>query len=169
MVFEMLINFLKNNKKFLGSDGYIQFEKSVRNIDIPKPYVWIDGLQIDKQRGGIWVWLSTEQSEIINSIPLENIKENNTLLGDILKHLIDTIAVLDPIVPKNKKKVMERKITLENLEDLTPEELLNEFPYTKKNKKLIKALFGNTDNLDDEDFFEECYKIAKLQLEGNIS
>lgn len=169
MALEMLINFLKNNKKFLGSDGYIQFEKSVRNIDIPKPYVWIDGLQLDKHSGEVWVWISSELSEMIYSIPLENIKEKNTLLGDILKHLIDTIAVLDPIVPKNKKKVMKRKITLENLEDLTPEELLNKFPYTKKNKKLIKALFDNTDNLDDEDFFEECYKIAKLQLEGNIS
>lgn len=98
MTFEILINFLKNNKKFLNSDGYIQFEKSVRTTDIPEPYVWIDGLQLDKQRGGVWVWLSTEQSEMIRSIPLENIKEKNTLLGDILKHLIETIAVLDPIV-----------------------------------------------------------------------
>lgn len=64
---------------------------------------------------------------------------------------------------------MKRKITLENLSDLTPEELLNEFPYTEKNEKLIKALFDDTDNLDDEDFFEECYKIAKSQLERNIS
>jgi len=94
----MIINFLRNNKKFLNYDGYIQFDKSVRTSDIPEPYKWVDGLQLDKYSGGVWVWLSTEQSEMIYSIPLENIKEKNTLLGDILKHLIDTIAVLDPIV-----------------------------------------------------------------------
>ena len=68
-----------------------------------------------------------------------------------------------------KKIIMKRKITLENLSDLTPEELLNEFPYTEKNKKLIKSLFDDTDNIDDEEFFEECYKIAKLQLEEIVS
>ena len=62
---------------------------------------------------------------------------------------------------------MKRKITLEKLSDLTPEELLNEFPYTEKNEKLIKTLFDDT-NIDDEDFFEECYKIAKMQLLNEI-
>ena len=41
------------------------------------------------------MWLSTEKSEEIHSIPLKNIERNEKLLGDILKHLIETITALD--------------------------------------------------------------------------
>ena len=91
----MIVNFLKNNKKFLNNDGYIQFDKSVRNHDVSAPYQWIDGLQLVKHSGEVSVWLSTENSENIYSIPLENIERHETLLGEILQHLIETITPMD--------------------------------------------------------------------------
>ena len=91
-VINMITTFLGNNKKYLNYDGYIQFDKSVRNPDTSAPYQWIDGLQLDKYSGKVYVWLSTEKSENIHSIPLKNIERNEELLGDILKHLIETIT-----------------------------------------------------------------------------
>ena len=91
----MIINFLKNNKKYLNQDGYIQFDKSVRNSDTSAPYQWVDGLQLDTKTDKVSVWLSTYESEKIHSIPLENIERNKTLLGDILKHLIETIIPMN--------------------------------------------------------------------------
>ena len=88
---KMIATFLGDNKKYLNDDGYIQFDKSVKNPDISAPYQWIDGLQLDKHSGEVSVWLSTEKSENIHSIPLKNIEKNEKLLGDILKHLIETI------------------------------------------------------------------------------
>ena len=88
---KMIATFLGDNKKYLNDDGYIQFDKSVKNPDISAPYQWIDGLQLDKHSGEVTVWLSTEKSENIHSIPLKNIEKNEKLLGDILKHLIETI------------------------------------------------------------------------------
>lgn len=93
----MITTFLRNNKKYLNYDGYIQFDKSVRNSDIPAPYQWIDGLKLDKYSGEVSVWLSTEKSEDIDYIPLKNIEKNEKLLGDILKHLIETMATLNII------------------------------------------------------------------------
>ena len=93
-IIQMIIAFLRNNKKYLNYDGYIQFDKSVRNPDTSAPYQWIDGLQLDKYSGEVSVWLSTEKSEYIHSIPLKNIERNENLLGDILKHLIETITNL---------------------------------------------------------------------------
>ena len=61
---------------------------------------------------------------------------------------------------------MARKITLSNLSDITPEELLNDFPFTKENQERIDKIF-NDERYDDEDFFEECYMIAKEQLMNN--
>lgn len=61
---------------------------------------------------------------------------------------------------------MAEKITLENLSDITPEELLNDFPFTRENRKHIEKIF-NDERYDDEDFFEECYKVAKEQLMTN--
>lgn len=94
---EMITTFLGNNKKYLNYDGYIQFDKSVRNPDASAPYKWIDGLQLDKYSSEVSVWLSTEKSENIHSIPLKNLERNEKLLGDILKHLIETITALDVI------------------------------------------------------------------------
>ena len=94
---QMITTFLGNNKKYLNYDGYIQFDKSVRNPDISAPYQWIDGLQLDKYSSEVSVWLSTEKSENIHSIPLKNLERNEKLLGDILKHLIETITALDVI------------------------------------------------------------------------
>lgn len=91
----MIVNFLKNNKKYLNDDGYIQFDKSVSNPDITAPYHWIDGLQLDKYTGKVWVWLSTYESEQIHSIPLKNIEQHETLLGEILQHLIETITPIE--------------------------------------------------------------------------
>lgn len=61
---------------------------------------------------------------------------------------------------------MAKKITLENLSDITPEELLNDFPFTRENREHIEKIF-NDERYDDEDFFEECYKVAKEQLMTN--
>jgi hypothetical protein len=102
-VINMITTFLGNNKKYLNNDGYIQFDKSVRNPDTTAPYQWIDGLQIDKYSGEVSVWLSTEKSENIHSIPLKNIERNDKLLGDILKHLIETITNLKIIGIFDKK------------------------------------------------------------------
>lgn len=93
-VINMITTFLGNNKKYLNYDGYIQFNKSVKNPDASAPYQWIDGLQLNKHSGEVSVWLSTENSEDIHSIPLKNIERNENLLGDILKHLIETITNL---------------------------------------------------------------------------
>lgn len=92
---EMITTFLGNNKKYLNYDGYIQFDKSVRNPDISAPYQWVDGLQLDKYSNDVFVWLSTENSENIYSIPLKNIERHETLLGEILQHLIETITPLE--------------------------------------------------------------------------
>ena len=94
---KMIATFLGNNKKYLNYDGYIQFDKSVRNPEIPAPYQWIDGLQLDKYSGKVSVWLSTEKSEDICSIPLKNIEKNEKLFDNILQHLIETITTLDII------------------------------------------------------------------------
>ena len=91
-VINMITTFLGNNKKYLNYDGYIQFDKSVRNPDTSAPYQWIDGLQLNKHSGEVSVWLSTEKSENIHSIPLKNIERNEKLLGDILNHLNETIT-----------------------------------------------------------------------------
>lgn len=101
---KMITTFLGNNKKYLNNDGYIQFDKSVRNPDISAPYQWVDGLQLDKHSGEVSVWLSTEKSEDIHSIPLKNIEKNDKLLGDILEHLIETITSLDIIGIFGKKR-----------------------------------------------------------------
>lgn len=104
-VINMITTFLGNNKKYLNYDGYIQFDKSVRNPDVSAPYQWIDGLQLDKYSGEVSVWLSTEKSEHIHSIPLKNIERNENLLGDILKHLIETITKFNIIgVCNNRNK-----------------------------------------------------------------
>ena len=92
---QKIITFLRNNKKYLNYDGYIQFDKSVRNPDTSAPYQWIDGLQLVKHSGEVYVWLSTENSEQIHSIPLENIERHETLLGEILQHLIETITPME--------------------------------------------------------------------------
>lgn len=99
----MITTFLGNNKKYLNYDGYIQFDKSVRNPDVSAPYQWIDGLQLNKNSGEVRVWLSTEDSKDIYSIPLKNIERNEKLLGDILKHLTETITKLDIIGIFDKK------------------------------------------------------------------
>lgn len=104
-VINMITTFLGNNKKYLNYDGYIQFDKSVRNPDTSAPYQWIDGLQLDKYSSEVSVWLSTENSEDIHSIPLKNIERNEELLGDILKHLIETITKFNIIgVCNNRNK-----------------------------------------------------------------
>ena len=95
-VINMITTFLGNNKKYLNRDGYIQFDKSVRNPDVSAPYQWVDGLQL-KHSGEVYVWLSTENSEDIQPIQLKNIERNETLLGDILKHLIETTTKLNII------------------------------------------------------------------------
>ena len=59
----------------------------------------------------------------------------------------------------------KKKITLKNLSDMTPEELLNNFPFTKENREHLDKIFHNTDKYDDEDYFDECYKVAREQLE----
>ena len=58
----------------------------------------------------------------------------------------------------------KKKITLANLSDMTPEDLLNSFPYTKENREYLKAILENTDKYSDEDYFDECYKVAEQQL-----
>lgn len=98
----MITTFLGNNKKYLNRDGYIQFDKSVSNPDISAPYKWVDGLQL-KHSGEVYVWLSTENSEDIHHIPLKNIERNEILLGDILKHLTETITKLNIIGIFDKK------------------------------------------------------------------
>ena len=57
-----------------------------------------------------------------------------------------------------------KKITLANLYDMTPEDLLNNFPYTKENKEHLQKIF-NDEKYDDEDYFDECYKLAEQQLQ----
>lgn len=94
---------LGNNKKYLNRDGYIQFDKSVRNPDVSAPYQWVDGLQLNERSGAVFAWLSTENSKDIRPVPLKNIERNEILLGDILKHLIETIAKLGIVSVFNEK------------------------------------------------------------------
>lgn len=61
---------------------------------------------------------------------------------------------------------MAKKITLANLSDTTPEELLNNFHYTKENQEYLDKIFNDTEKYDDEDYFDECYKVAERQLKG---
>lgn len=60
----------------------------------------------------------------------------------------------------------KKKITLENLSDMTPEDLLNNFPYNEDNKKQLQEIFENTDKYSDEDYFDKCYELAEQQLKG---
>ena len=59
-----------------------------------------------------------------------------------------------------------KKITLANLSDMTPEDLLNNFHYTKENREYLDKIFNDTEKYDDEDYFDECYKLAEQQLKG---
>lgn len=70
--------------------------------------------------------------------------------------------------PKVYKKIFSarKKITLANLSDMTPEDLLNNFPYTKENREYLDKIFNDTEKYDDEDYFDECYKLAEQQLKG---
>ena len=70
--------------------------------------------------------------------------------------------------PKVFKKIFSarKKITLANLSDMTPEDLLNNFPYTKENREYLDKIFNDTEKYDDEDYFDECYKLAEQQLKG---
>lgn len=47
---------------------------------------------------------------------------------------------------------------------MTPEDLLHNFPYTKENKEHLQKIFEDTEKYDDEDYFDECYKVAEQQL-----
>jgi len=47
--------------------------------------------------------------------------------------------------------------------------LLNNFPYTEENRKHLQEVFENTDEYDDEDYFDECYKVAEEQLKAQSS
>ena len=58
----------------------------------------------------------------------------------------------------------KKKITLSNLYDMTPEDLINNFPYTKENREYLQKIFDDTEKYDDEDYFDECYKVAEQQL-----
>ena len=49
---------------------------------------------------------------------------------------------------------------------MTPEDLLNNFPYTKENKEHLQKIFEDTEKYDDEDYFDECYKVAEEQLKA---
>lgn len=95
---------LRNSKNYLNYDGYIQFDKSIRNPDASRAFQWVDGLQLDKYSGEVSVWLSTENSEKIYSIPLKNIERHEPLLGNILKHLTETIKELSIIDAFDKKE-----------------------------------------------------------------
>jgi hypothetical protein len=70
--------------------------------------------------------------------------------------------------PKVFKKIFSarKKITLANLSDMTPEDLLNNFPYTKENREYLDKIFNDIEKYDDEDYFDECYKLAEQQLKG---
>ena len=49
---------------------------------------------------------------------------------------------------------------------MTPEDLLNNFPYTKENREYLDKILNDTEKYDDEDYFNERYKLAEKQLKG---
>lgn len=86
---------LINNQKALNRDKYIQLNKSVRNTDIIAPYQWIDGLQLNKKTNKVTLWLSTENSELIQPIAIESIDRMTELLNLIKEELERTISLFN--------------------------------------------------------------------------
>lgn len=88
---------LADNKGLLNSDGYIQFDKSVKNESKATPLYWIDGLQLHED-GGVTVWLSSYQSEIIDPIALERIEDMAAAIKDELEHTIKCLREIEPAI-----------------------------------------------------------------------
>lgn len=88
---------LADNKGLLNSDGYIQFDKSVKNESKATPLYWIDGLQLHED-GSVTVWLSSYQSEIIDPIALERIEDMAAAIKDELEHTIRGIKEVMPTI-----------------------------------------------------------------------
>ena len=90
------------------------------------------------------------------------------IFEDDLYNIKNVIFTRHKKSPKVFKKIFSahKKITLANLSDMTPEDLLNNFPYTKENREYLEKIFNDTEKYDDEDYFDECYKLAEKQLKG---
>jgi len=93
---------LADNKGLLNSDGYIQFDKSVKNESKATPLYWIDGLQLHED-GGVTAWLSSYQSEIIDPIALERIEDMAAAIKDELEH---TIRCTKEVMPTIKDEML---------------------------------------------------------------
>ena len=105
---------LADNKGLLNSDGYIQFDKSVKNKSKATPLYWIDGLQLHED-GGVTVWLSSYQSEIIDPIALERIEDMAAAIKDELEHTIRCIKEVMPTI-KDEMLFTNRRVFGDNEE-----------------------------------------------------
>lgn len=89
---------LESNTKKLDKSGYIQFETSVvispNNEEIPKKYVWIDGLQylvLYDKLPIITIWVSTKDSEEIYPYTPTHFSEEE--LSRIINELKKTLGI----------------------------------------------------------------------------
>lgn len=89
---------LESNYKKLDESGYIQLETSVvispNNQEIPKKYVWIDGLQyvsLDEKLAILSIWVSTKDSEEI--YPYTPTKFSEEELSRIINELKKTLGI----------------------------------------------------------------------------
>lgn len=105
-----------------------------------------------------WNAYNEAETEEDKKKALDEIRRLNHIIAD---------AVVDSLIDKEVVDNEPKKdITLSMLEEMTPEELLNKFPYTKENLDYLQSLF-NDDNVSDEDYFDECYEVAEKQLKEN--
>lgn len=89
---------LESNYKKLDKSGYIQLDTSVvispNNQEIPKKYMWIDGLQLvslNEKLAIITIWVSTKDSEEI--YPYSPSKFSEEELSRIINELKKTLGI----------------------------------------------------------------------------
>lgn len=115
-IYDKLQRCLRENKKYLGDDGYIQLEKSPRikvglgeygrkvfAKKLGQEEVWADGLQLIEEE--LRVWVSTDNSEKIDFVYALVIEEE--YLAAIYKEVAHTITIKQNSKTKTPMKEYE--------------------------------------------------------------
>lgn len=89
---------LESNFNKLDESGYIQLERSVvispNNQEIPKKYIWIDGVQLRSLDGKLimlMIWVSTKDTEEIYPYTPSQFSEKE--LSQIINELKKTLGI----------------------------------------------------------------------------
>ena len=91
---------------------------------------------------------------------------NYEVFGEITELELNKMCLDDFDGDVSSNEYQNKEITSLNLSEMTPEDLLNNFPYTEENREYLQKIFENNEKYDDEDYFDECYKVAEEQLKA---